>query len=176
MDRGPAPDRETLEPGAQSVADRHGVSTGQLYTWRKQMLAMAMAGFAPVEVVPEPSEPALPVPATAPATTETMGSLEVVLPSGASIRGYGRRQCREAAHGAGRAGRPLMLGPPPGARVFLACGGTMPNGKHVKAQRLPALLRPFSLVWNEQIHDSNETVALASRPTPMFSARAMTAF
>lgn len=34
--------RETLEPGAvvQTVADRHGVSTGQLYTWRKQMLGI----------------------------------------------------------------------------------------------------------------------------------------
>ena len=48
--------RETLEPGVvvQTVADRHGVSTGQLYTWRKQMLATAMSGFAPVEVVPDP--------------------------------------------------------------------------------------------------------------------------
>jgi transposase len=79
--------RETLEPGAivQTVADRHGVSTGQLYTWRKQMLATAMAGFAPVEVVPEPP-PALPAPPTVPATMETAGSLEIVLPSGASIR------------------------------------------------------------------------------------------
>src|SRR5215213_4007260 len=47
--------RETLEPGAVSkaVADRHGISTGLLFTWRKEMLATAMAGFAPVEVVPE---------------------------------------------------------------------------------------------------------------------------
>ncbi len=79
--------RETLEPGVvvQTVADRHGVSTGQLYTWRKQMLATAMAGFAPVEVVPEPP-PALPPPSTAAAVVETTGSLEIVLPSGASIR------------------------------------------------------------------------------------------
>lgn len=79
--------RETLEPGVvvQTVADRHGVSTGQLYTWRKQMLATAMAGFAPVEVVPEPP-PALPPPPTAAAVVETTGSLEIVLPSGASIR------------------------------------------------------------------------------------------
>jgi hypothetical protein len=30
-----------LEPGAvmEALADRHGVSTGQLYTWRKHMLA-----------------------------------------------------------------------------------------------------------------------------------------
>ncbi len=42
--------RETLEPGAvaKTIADRHGISTGLLYTWRKQMLATAMAGFVPV--------------------------------------------------------------------------------------------------------------------------------
>ena len=47
--------RETLEAGARAkaVADRHGISTGLLFTWRKAMLATAMAGFAPVEVVPE---------------------------------------------------------------------------------------------------------------------------
>lgn len=66
--------RETLEAGAivQAVADRHGVSTGQLYTWRRQMLATAMAGFVPVEVVPEAPAPALPAPASSPpAVTET---------------------------------------------------------------------------------------------------------
>jgi transposase len=80
--------RETLEPGAivQAVADRHGVSTGQLYTWRKHMLATAMAGFAPVEVVPEPTLPALAAPPAVPAITDTLGSLEIVLPTGASIR------------------------------------------------------------------------------------------
>ena len=74
--------RETLEPGAvvQTVADRHGVSTGQLYTWRKQMLTTAMAGFAPVAVVQQQPPPALP------AAVEAAGSLEIVLPSGASIR------------------------------------------------------------------------------------------
>ena len=81
------PDGAPLEPGAvvQTVADRHGVSTGQLYTWRKQMLSMAMAGFVPVEVVPEPSH-ALPAPPAMPAIVEAAGSLEIVLPSGASIR------------------------------------------------------------------------------------------
>ena len=44
--------RETLEPGAvvQVVADRNGVSTGQLYTWRKEMLAAAVSGFVPVAI------------------------------------------------------------------------------------------------------------------------------
>jgi transposase len=80
--------RETLEPGAvvQTVADRHGVSTGQLYTWRKQMLATAMAGFAPAAMVQEPPPPALPAPPAVPTAVEAAGSLEIVLPSGASIR------------------------------------------------------------------------------------------
>jgi transposase len=36
--------RETLRPGAvaQVVADQHGISTGLLYTWRKQMLTAAL--------------------------------------------------------------------------------------------------------------------------------------
>ena len=52
--------RETLVSGAvvQVIAERHGLSTGLLYTWRKQMLRAAMTGFAAVEVRPE----ALPVP------------------------------------------------------------------------------------------------------------------
>ena len=52
--------RETLAPGAvaQVVADRHGIGTGLLYTWRKQMLVAAMTGFATVEIRPE----ALPAP------------------------------------------------------------------------------------------------------------------
>jgi transposase len=82
--------RETLEPGAivQAVADRHGVSTGQLYTWRKQLLATAMAGFVPVEVVPDPPpQQALPAPPPPPpAAAEAAGSMEIVLPTGASIR------------------------------------------------------------------------------------------
>ena len=42
-------------PGAmaQVVADRHGISTGLIYTWRKQMLRVAMAGFAAVEIKPD---------------------------------------------------------------------------------------------------------------------------
>ncbi len=80
--------RETPEPSVivPAVAARHGVSTGQLYTWRKHMLATAMPGFAPVEVVAETSQSALPVPRPSSAGAETTGSLEVVLPSGASIR------------------------------------------------------------------------------------------
>jgi transposase len=57
--------RETLEPDAltKAVAERHGISTGLLYTWRKQMLTTAMAGFVPVQVSPEAPAPMLAVPA-----------------------------------------------------------------------------------------------------------------
>lgn len=80
--------RETLEPGAVAlaVAERHGISTGLLFTWRKQMLAMAMSGFTSVEVRQE----ALPSPASAlaPVTTAAAvtGDLQILLPSGAELR------------------------------------------------------------------------------------------
>ena len=83
--------RETLEPGAVSkaVAERHGISTGLLFTWRKQMLATAMSGFVPVEVAPEP--PRLePPPAPAPAAPEAPGTIEIGFPSGATVRVSGR--------------------------------------------------------------------------------------
>ena len=98
--------RETLVSGAvvQAIANRHGIGTGLLYTWRKQMLRAAMTGFAAVEVRPE----ALPAPeitgevATAPeaaqsqpasssstipaATSLVSGLIEVELPSGVRLR------------------------------------------------------------------------------------------
>ena len=80
--------RETLEPGAvvQVVADRHGISTGQLYTWRKQMLATAMAGFAPVAVVADTPPLSALTPSSEPAAMDAPATIEIVLPSGASIR------------------------------------------------------------------------------------------
>lgn len=50
--------KETMEPGAimSLVARRHGIGTGQLYTWRRHLLHGAMAGFVPVELAP-PSPP-----------------------------------------------------------------------------------------------------------------------
>jgi transposase len=49
--------KETTQPGVivAVVARRHGIGTGQLYTWRRQLLKGAMAGFVPVELArPEP--------------------------------------------------------------------------------------------------------------------------
>ena len=89
--------RETLEPGAvaTAVADRHGIGTGLLFTWRKQMLATAMSGFVPVDVVPEVVVPEVPrleaPPAAAGPTPEVApGTVEVVLPSGTTVRISGR--------------------------------------------------------------------------------------
>jgi len=51
--------RETLAAGstARAVAERHGVGTGLIYTWRKQMLRAAMAGFAAIEIKPDALAP-----------------------------------------------------------------------------------------------------------------------
>jgi transposase len=83
--------RETLEAGAvvQVVADRNGVSTGQLYTWRKEMLAAAVTGFVPVAVVPELPQVEAPV-LRKDAAVEPPGAIEIVLPSGVTIRTSGR--------------------------------------------------------------------------------------
>ena len=97
--------RETLAPGAvaQVVADRHGIGTGLLYTWRKQMLLAAMTGFAAVEIRPEAlSAPqiadgsAVPASAIAPPGTPPVamaatplarpGLIEVELPAGVRLR------------------------------------------------------------------------------------------
>jgi transposase len=84
--------RETLEPGAvaKTVADRHGISTGLLFTWRKQMLATAMSGFVPVGVVPEAPKLEPPPPVVAPAASEAPGTIEIGFPSGATVRVSGR--------------------------------------------------------------------------------------
>src|SRR4051794_28157817 len=82
--------RETLEAGAivQAVADRNGGSTGQLYTWRKEMLAAAVTGFVPVAVVPE--LPGVEAPALQQdAVVEPSGVIEIVLPSGITVRTSG---------------------------------------------------------------------------------------
>jgi transposase len=83
--------RETLQPGAvaKAVADRHGIGTGLLFTWRREMLATAMSGFMPVEIVPDAPKLEAP-PATGPATAEAAGMIEVALPSGSTIRVSGQ--------------------------------------------------------------------------------------
>jgi len=83
---------------AQAVADRHGIGTGLIYTWRKQMLRAAMAGFAAVEIKPdvpaalpgpvqEAVAPPSPLPPPSIASSSAMpGGIEVELPSGIRLR------------------------------------------------------------------------------------------
>ena len=81
---------EAMEPGAvvAHVARRWGVSTSQLYTWRKAMLAQ------PAPIAPSPAAPsfaqvqlAAPEPASPPqASAPSSGLIEIVLPSGALVR------------------------------------------------------------------------------------------
>ena len=90
--------RETLAPGAvaQVVADRHGIGTGLLYTWRKQMLRAAMTGFAAVEIGPEAlpapqvaddrAAPVVEVPPKPPAMPSLPSLIEVELPTGVRLR------------------------------------------------------------------------------------------
>ncbi|HTR64882.1 MAG TPA: transposase [Terriglobales bacterium] len=92
---------EKLRILAQSVAPGsfptltcklHGISSGQLYTWRKQFRSGELTGFVPVSVAPEPA--ALPGPDIRrdPSTAESApeptaaGLIEVELPTGVKLR------------------------------------------------------------------------------------------
>jgi transposase len=85
--------QETLAPGATvtAVAKRHGVGTGQIYTWRRQALAGAVGGFVPVMIgessgTPDgsPPESALPEPRSIPSQRGSL--VEIKLPSGIRLR------------------------------------------------------------------------------------------
>ncbi|QXQ07453.1 transposase [Sphingosinicellaceae bacterium] len=79
--------------GPTAVARRYGISTGLLYTWRKQLLTAATDGFIRCEVVAEPAAVALPVPdvrslpAALPVPDHPAAStIEVELPGGTKLR------------------------------------------------------------------------------------------
>jgi transposase len=78
------------------VARKHAISSGQLYTWRQQLLSMpgpvierAMPRFAEVDLAPASpgaSEPAR-IGGTAPrAPARAGGMIEIMLPNGVSLR------------------------------------------------------------------------------------------
>lgn len=82
------------------VARKHGISTGQLYTWRQQALGLQGAlvtrtepRFAAVELTgasstaadPTPSAPAVPS-APLPPPVRPEGLIEILLPGGVSVR------------------------------------------------------------------------------------------
>src|SRR6195952_240520 len=88
---------ESLGPGLTptEVARKHAISSGQLYTWRQQvlggqmtLLSRATADFAQVEMTPAPQPPDAPddkngTPVTPP---HPAGRIEIVLPSGVTLR------------------------------------------------------------------------------------------
>jgi transposase len=57
-----------------AVARRHGLNTGQLYTWRRQFKALPLPSFARVELA-EPEPPVAP-----------LGLIEITLLDGARVR------------------------------------------------------------------------------------------
>ena len=87
--------QESGAPGAvpTQVARRYGISTGLLYTWRKQLLTAATDGFIRCEVVAEPAAVALPapnvrsLPSALPVPDHVASStIEVELPGGTKLR------------------------------------------------------------------------------------------
>lgn len=91
---------QSLEPGMtpSEVAQRHGIGTGLLYTWRRQMMTGATSAltrltpsFTQVElaqptaqvVAAEPLDALRPAPAEPP---RPMGLIEILLPDGVSLR------------------------------------------------------------------------------------------
>lgn len=78
------------------VCRMHGISSGQLYTWRKQFRTGALTGFAPVTVMSETPEAVLPAPSmtadpvpSAPVALTAPGAIEVEFPSGVKLRVIG---------------------------------------------------------------------------------------
>jgi transposase len=90
---------ESYESGGSvlAVARRHGINSGQLYTWRRQQRCAAAApGFLPVEMIADAgaahSADAVPSPAGQaetpphPSPPPIAGMIEIVLPSGVRLR------------------------------------------------------------------------------------------
>jgi transposase len=77
-----------MAPGSSpSLACRmHGISTGQLSTWRKQFRSGELTGFVPVSVMADAARPEsadVPVVVEAPVAN---GLIEVELPTGVKLR------------------------------------------------------------------------------------------
>jgi transposase len=71
---------------AAAIARKHGIGTGQLYTWRRQLLRRELAGtprFARVEVAVDPPRLTGPI---ASSVAGTAGTIEITLTDGTSVR------------------------------------------------------------------------------------------
>ena len=79
---------ESQLPGASlaGIARKHGIGTGQLYSWRRRLLsevAASSTGFARVEMT-DVSTPTLPAPIIS--AVNSAGLIEITLPGGTSVR------------------------------------------------------------------------------------------
>lgn len=84
---------QSVAPGSSAslVCRLHGISSGQLYTWRRQFRTGELTGFAPIRLAPPVAELAAAVAADpAPTLPEpdrpADGIIEVELPSGVKLR------------------------------------------------------------------------------------------
>lgn len=80
---------EAFAPGAvaKRVAERHEISTGLLFTWRRQLMADASARFQPVHLIADPE-----VAAAAPSDSTPCreGNIEIEMRNGVRVRvGHG---------------------------------------------------------------------------------------
>ncbi len=84
---------QSVAPGSSVmlVCRMYGISSGQLYTWRRQFRTGELTGFAPVMLAPPVGQLAAPSPSADPAPTlpeadrPTGGMIEVELPSGVKL-------------------------------------------------------------------------------------------
>ncbi len=77
---------QSVAPGSSPTLTcrMHRISSGQLYTWRKQFRQGELTGFVPVSIAPE--TPALPAPDPPRADPVVAGIIEVELPTGVKLR------------------------------------------------------------------------------------------
>ena len=89
--------RESLAPNAvvTDVARRHEISTGLLYTWRKQALAGLLQGFTPARIAADDGSAMLPAPdaqdkavaeASQSEAARSPGLIEIMWPNGIVVR------------------------------------------------------------------------------------------
>jgi transposase len=85
---------QSVAPGSSAslVCRLHGISSGQLYTWRRQFRIGELTGFAPVRLASPVEElasaavPVDPVSALPEADRPVKGTIAVELPSGVKLR------------------------------------------------------------------------------------------
>jgi len=73
----------------RAAIERHEISSGLLYTWRKQAMSGELTGIAPVAALPDFAEVWIAAPeqqvALLPASPDVLGRISIELPSGIRI-------------------------------------------------------------------------------------------